>query len=304
MQGKGPAPAQPGAPGGPACQQGNNSGCPGYNEPEGTARIRGGIPRALCFIIFSVDPDRIVVFLSDFGPSSHYVGQVKGVLAGLPVVDLCHDIPPEDIRAGAYVLFTSWKYFPVGSVFLAVVDPGVGTTRKALAAFWNNYFFVAPDNGLLSPFMGDDFRAVEIPVPAEASPTFHARDVFAPAARRLALGESLENLGQPCLSPICCAFLSPRETGEGIRGRVILRDRFGNLITDVPAAMLEGKDFAVMAGGREIALARTYGDVEPGQALALIGSGGFLELSVRDGDAAEALSLSVGDVVEVIWKKM
>jgi S-adenosylmethionine hydrolase len=251
-----------------------------------------------------VAASRVVVFLSDFGPDSLYVGQVKGVLAGIPVLDLCHDIPPEDVRAGAYALFTSWKYFPSGSIFLAVIDPGVGTARKALAASWNGYFFVAPDNGLLSPFMEGDFRAVELAVPAEASPTFHARDVFAPAARRLALGESLENLGQPCPSPVYCAFFSPRETADGIRGRVILRDRFGNLITNVPAAMLEGKNFAVMAGGKEIFPARTYGDVEPGKPLAVIGSGGFLELSVRDGDAGEALSLSVGDIVEVIWKKI
>ncbi len=122
-------------------------------------------------------------------------------------------------------------------------------------------------------------------------------------ARALALGEKPENIGQPCPSPVYCSFLSPRETGEGIRGRVILRDRFGNLITDVPSAMLEGRDFAVMAGGKEIFPARTYGDAEPGQAIALIGSGGFLELSVRDGDAAVALSLSVGDVVEVVWKQ-
>lgn len=244
-----------------------------------------------------------MIFLSDFGPDSLYAGQVKGVLAGLPVVDLCHEIPPEDVRAGAYVLFTSWKYFPAGSVFLAVVDPGVGTQRKALAASWNDYFFVAPDNGILSPFMDENFRAFEIPVPPEASPTFHARDVFAPAARRLALGENPENLGQALPSPVQCAFLSPRETGDGIRARVILRDRFGNLITDVPADMLGDRDFVIMAGGQEIVRVRTYGDAEPGQALALIGSGGFLELSVRDGDAATALSLSVGDVVEVIWKK-
>ncbi|MGB9589388.1 MAG: SAM hydrolase/SAM-dependent halogenase family protein [candidate division WOR-3 bacterium] len=245
---------------------------------------------------------RIIVFLSDFGPESLYVGQVKGILAGLETIDLCHDIPPEDVRAGAYVLFTSYRYYPPGSVFLAVVDPGVGTTRKALVASWRDYFFVAPDNGILSPFMDKDFRAFEIPVPPEASATFHARDVFAPAARRIAMGEKIENLGRACSSPTHCAFLSPRDTGEGLRARIILRDRFGNLITDVPAKMLENRNFAVMAGGKEISSARTYGDVEPGQALALVGSGGFLELSVRDGDASVTLSLSVGDVVEVIWK--
>ncbi len=136
----------------------------------------------------SVASTRTIVFLSDFGPDSAYVGQVKGVLSGIPVIDLCHDIPPEDVRAGAYVLFTSWKYFPAGSVFLAVVDPGVGTSRKALACSWRDYLFVAPDNGILSPFMDKDFTAFEIPVPPSASPTFHARDVFAPAARRLACG--------------------------------------------------------------------------------------------------------------------
>ncbi|MEO0191951.1 MAG: SAM-dependent chlorinase/fluorinase [candidate division WOR-3 bacterium] len=246
---------------------------------------------------------RFIVFISDFGPASAYVGQVKGVLSGIPVIDLCHDIPPEDIRAGAYVLFTSWRYFPAGSVFLAVVDPGVGTSRKALVASWHDYFFVAPDNGILSPFMDENFRAFEIPVPPTASPTFHARDVFAPAARALALGEKPENLGHPCPSPLHCAFLSPRETEGGIRGRVIMRDRFGNLITDVPASMVEGKGFVVLAGGVEIHPARTYGDAERGQPIALIGSGGFLELSVREGDASAALGLSVGDIVEVIWKR-
>ena len=148
----------------------------------------------------------MIAFLSDFGPGSHYVGQVKAVLSGVTVIDLCHDIPPGDVRAGAYVLHTSWDAFPDGTIFLAVVDPGVGTNRVALAATWEKRFFVAPDNGLLSPFMDEDFRAVALDTPESASATFHARDIFAPAALALERGAALEDLGRAHATTTHCAL--------------------------------------------------------------------------------------------------
>ncbi len=229
------------------------------------------------------------------------MGQLRGVLAGLPVADLCHDIPLGDVKAAAYVLWVSWRYFPEGTVFLVVVDPGVGSARKVMAARWRGHFFVAPDNGVLSPFMDEGFEAWEIPVPPEASATFHGRDVMAPAAKLLHLRGSPDPSWKPLGEPVKCQVFSARETGYGIRGRVIFVDRFGNLITDIPGEMLQGKEWQVVRKGVVIRPARTYSDVEPGEPLALIGSGGFLEISVREGSAAEALGLGRGNVVEVVW---
>ncbi len=244
----------------------------------------------------------MIALLTDFGAASHYTGQIKAVLRGVEVIDLCHDIPPGDVKAGAYVLLTSWHLFPEKTVFLAVVDPGVGTDRPAIAGSFNGYFFVGPDNGIFSPFIQKGANLVRLPVPPHASNTFHGRDLFAPAAKALAMGARLEDMGQPLESPLVCQWFQPRQTPQGIRARVVLVDRFGNLITDVPGDMLSGRRWAVMAGGKTVLPGKTYGDVEPGQAVALVGSGGFLEISIRDGNASGELGLGVGDVVEVIWK--
>lgn len=244
----------------------------------------------------------MITLLTDFGTADGYVGEMKGVLytmaPGVPLVDIAHDLPPHDIDAGRLALARYWRRFPAGSVHLVVVDPGVGGDRAALAVECDGRFFVGPDNGVLSPaLLHPDARCVVLPVPAHASPTFHGRDVFAPAAARLATGAALESLGERCAEPVV------RRTPEAVRrddgvvsGVVITIDRFGNAITNLIAR----RGGTLRAAGRALPLRRTYSEVEQGQALGLVGSSGLVEIAVRDGSAARELGLRRGDEVLLI----
>ncbi|MEW6447414.1 MAG: SAM-dependent chlorinase/fluorinase [Bacillota bacterium] len=244
-----------------------------------------------------------VVFLTDFGLGV-YAGVMKGVVLSLcpeaRVVDLTHNVTPQNIREGAWLLLTNYEYFPNGSVFVAVVDPGVGTERKALAVETRNYYFVGPDNGLLYPAVkkAGVVNIVELEVPPAASPTFHGRDVFAPAAARLAAGTPLSLLGRPGSPSVALDFhLTGRE------GEVITIDRFGNVVTNLPP--LGGRQsYRVNIARRteayfnsEVPFFRTYGEA-PADTLCLVtGSAGTLELSVKNKSAAALLRAQVGDVV-------
>ena len=253
----------------------------------------------------------LIVLLTDFG-ESEYVGQMKGVLARhcphARVVDLCHTISPQAVREGAWVLWASYRHFPSGTLFLAVVDPGVGTDRPAVAVESRSYRWVGPDNGLLYPAVTEDglVRAVRLAVPPQASPTFHGRDVFAPAAGRWAAGESLEALGIPLEQPLVPLHFPT----EGGRGEVVRVDRFGNLVTTLPLPYpperLEGGAgdevgwepwLEVSFEGSKavrLRLVRTYGLGRPGELVAVVGSSGTLELAVVGGSAAERLGVRVG----------
>lgn len=247
---------------------------------------------------------RLIVLLTDFG-WGHYVGVMKGVILnlclGARIVDLDHEISPHNVREGAWRLLTSYRYFPRGSIFLAVVDPGVGTTRQALAAKAGGYFFVGPDNGLLYPAVAEAglVEAVALPIPPEASRTFHGRDVFAPAAARLAGGWPLKRLGVP--TSIQCP-LEFRLCGR--RGEVVAVDRFGNVITNLPP--LPGKNYyrvSLSRGGTQYFQAElpafpTYAAAPEGVAFLIVGSNGTLEISVNRGSAADLLRVQPGDLVE------
>ncbi len=238
----------------------------------------------------------IVTLLTDFGSVDGYVAEMKGVLLSLVpdlrLVDLTHDIPPGDVRAAAYALGRAWRTFPDGTVHLAVVDPGVGTERRALAAEAGGQRFVAPDNGLLSRvFEGRQFRALAIAVRADAAPTFHGRDVFAPAAAVLARGETLEAEAIPDPVRLPAARLLRR--GNSLLGEVVHVDRFGTLITNIPAERIAEQP-VVRVGAYELPLRRTFGDVEPGDPVAFVGSGGTVEVAVRDGRADVVLGASRG----------
>ncbi len=239
----------------------------------------------------------LITLLTDFGAADSYVGEVKGVLLsrvhGVVLVDITHEVPPGVVRAGQYILSRVWHRFPQGSVHLAVVDPGVGTERRALAAQAAGHFFVAPDNGLLS-FLPADAHFVALPVPAEAAPTFHARDVFAPAAGQLALGAALTHLGQSITDPYLSPLPSPHHDGAAVVGEVIYVDRFGTLISNIAGADVEPGARLTVAGTEIGTLARTFGDVARGQLVALVGSGGTVEIAVRDGSAARLLGVGVG----------
>lgn len=242
---------------------------------------------------------RVITLLTDFGTADGYVGEMKGVLCTLApaarLVDVAHDIPAQDIDAGRLALARYWLRYPVGTVHLAVVDPGVGGDRAALAVECDGRFLVGPDNGVLSPsLLHPDARCVKLTVPAHSSPTFHGRDVFAPAAAHLASGGTLESLGEAFTTPVV------RRTPESVRredglvsGVVITIDRFGNAITN----LISRRGGTLHVGAHTLPLLRTYADAASGEAIGLVGSNGLVEIAVRDGNAAAALGLQRGDEV-------
>jgi S-adenosyl-L-methionine hydrolase (adenosine-forming) len=244
-----------------------------------------------------------ITLLTDFGTADGYVAEMKGVLSTLApdvsLLDLTHDIPPQDITAARLALARCWRRFPVGTVHLVVVDPGVGTSRAALAVASEGRFLVGPDNGVLSPALfALDAQVVQLVVPDSASPTFHGRDVFAPAAARLATGTALDELGERLLHPVRLRTPAPRRDANGtLHGEVLTIDRFGNAITNLmpaPGALPQ----AVVAGMHTLRTVRTYAEAEDGEAVALVGSSGWLELAVGNGNAAATLGLKRGDQVE------
>src|SRR5437867_4236583 len=180
----------------------------------------------------------IISLLTDFGAADSYVGEVKGVLLsrapGATLVDVSHEVPPGSIRAAQYLLARTWHRFPAGTVHLVVVDPRVGSERRALAADVEDHWFIAPDNGLLS-VLPEGGRYVSLPVLRDASPTFHGRDVFAPAAARLATGARLEELGSPVADAVHIPLPVPRTDGPSLVGEILYVDRFANLFTNIQA---------------------------------------------------------------------
>jgi S-adenosylmethionine hydrolase len=242
----------------------------------------------------------LVTLLTDFGTSDAYVAEIKAAVLRTAreavLVDITHAVPPGDIRAGAYLLGRSWHWFPTGTVHLAVVDPGVGTDRAALAFAAQGHRFVGPDNGLFTPVLrGAEVEIVTLPVPDGASPTFHGRDLFAPAAAALALGATLKSLGEPLLGmPQRLVYTEPHYEGKALIGQIVYVDRFGTLVTNLTPDLVP--TYAVLeVEGLEIGpLRRTFGDVATGGLLAYVGSGGAVEIAVRDGSAARRLGMGVG----------
>lgn len=272
----------------------------------------------------------IIALLTDFGLTDAYVGIMKGVMLSIcptaRLVDLTHDIHPQNVRQAAYVLLTAYRYFPPDTVFLVVVDPGVGTARAPIAVETAHGRFVAPDNGVLSYVLQETpaRQAVTLADPAfhlrEISQTFHGRDIFSPVAAHLAQGTPVTAFGP--IRENLVMLPAPRlsvSTGE-IAGEVLHIDRFGNLITsigrltwddadrlrlsprfgvqtDTPLELLAATCF-VRVGSRQVGpIRRTYGAVLPGEVTALVGSAGQLEIGVNQGHAAERLQAAIGDPV-------
>ncbi len=236
----------------------------------------------------------IITLTTDFGLADGYVGVMKGVILGIApdvrLVDLSHDVAPQDIRRAADILDQAAPYFPAGTVHLAVVDPGVGGARRGLVVQTQNAFYVGPDNGLFTRALAAPGAQAWEPdrpeywLPA-VSRTFHGRDIFAPVAARLALGMPPVQLGRPAADPVRLALPGPMRHEDGhISGQIVHADRFGNLISDVPAGWLTGQGWQCRIAGRQIAgLSATYGAAERGALLALIGSSGTVEIAVREG---------------------
>jgi len=257
---------------------------------------------------------RIITFLSDFGGRSPYPAAMKGAAAStasraVSLLDISHDVPARDIRTAAYLLWSAASAFPPGTVHCAVVDPGVGTARAALAVASGGQWFVGPDNGLLMPAAHRLGPPTVVRLAerrgARASATFHGRDVFAPAAARLASGIALEALGDPAEAPVDLVFPAGRRVGSVLEGEILWVDPFGNMITTIPGALLGGVPVAstliVDAGGAELraVVARTFGDVPPGDGVVLVGSDGVVEVAISCGSAAAALGAASGAPVRL-----
>jgi S-adenosylmethionine hydrolase len=257
----------------------------------------------------------IITLTTDFGTGDGYVGAMKGVILSLApnatLVDISHDVFPQDVRHGARVLATATPFFPDGTIHVAVVDPGVGSVRRGIALQTARAVFVGPDNGLFTPFLHERIACVALTNPAihrhPVSATFHGRDVFAPAAAHLINKLPLGQLGPPVDDPIALPEPKPERLSDGrLRAEIVHADGFGNLITNVGPlewnAIREG-NIRVIVGGLSLAICRTYADAAPGELLALAGSNGFLEIAVREGSAAERLGLGIGASVEVWGSK-
>jgi len=257
----------------------------------------------------------IIALLTDFGTIDHYAGTMKGaaltVCPDATLVDISHDVPPHDILAGALELQASFRYFPPGTVFLVVVDPGVGSTRRGLAAEAGDYRFVAPDNGVLSGVFEDvaPKRVVSLTERRYARPTisrtFEGRDRFAPAAAWLAKGADVAALGSAVRDYVRIEIPHATQADDRIVGQVLRVDRFGNLITNIPRQLVDrlasGGAIDILAGGQPIGtLVETYAGAEPGMPCALFGSSERLEIALNGGDASARLGLSAGAVVEVV----
>ena len=256
----------------------------------------------------------IVTLLTDFGLSDSYVGTMRAVLAARcpelrHTVDLTHAIPPQDVAAGAFQLAQAWSYFPAGTVHLAVVDPGVGSERRALIACDRGHAFVGPDNGLLTPSLSDTAEVFELDVEFSSLPsisrTFHGRDVFAPAAAALVNETQPSELGTATDEFVRYDFPEPDRSSwsGGVGGEVLVVDHFGNLITNLPESLLAERGSEQLRQlsicGRRVPIVGTYAEVEQGELLVLVNSSRYLEIAVRGGSAAELLSCGVGERIEM-----
>jgi S-adenosylmethionine hydrolase len=235
-----------------------------------------------------------IALLTDFGTRDPYVAAMKGVIASrtdAPVIDLTHEIEPFDVFGAAWFLRDVVRWWPEGTIFVCVVDPGVGTSRRIVAAESDGRFFLAPDNGLLTFVAGAGHSVTnETFFLPEGSATFHGRDRFAPVAAAIANGTALEELGPRIDTLVGLPYEAP-SYGEVVRGTVVAVDRFGNVITDIEAARVGFAPFAMLVGDAVMdRVEKNYGDAAAGPFL-IVGSSGCLEISVANGSAAERLQL-------------
>jgi S-adenosylmethionine hydrolase len=239
------------------------------------------------------DPSLLITLTTDFGTRDHYVAVMKGVIAGVcpaaSVVDVTHEVEPFQIEQGAYLLGQSWRWFPAGTIHVAVVDPGVGSERRALAVEAAGHRFVLPDNGLLSGIGVENPTVREIRNPAlmlhPVSRTFHGRDIFAPTAAHLAAGFAFDDAG-----PVVTDWVRLAISGE----RVLHIDRFGNVVTSlrgIGGAPVRLRDAVITRA------VSTYSAAPEGELFLIEGSGGYIEISVRQGSAAGRIGCRIGDPV-------
>ena len=256
----------------------------------------------------------MIALLTDFGGRDHYAGTMKGVALGIcpdaTLVDISHDVPAHDVIAAALELSAAYRYFPSGTIFLVVVDPGVGSSRRGLAAEAGDYKFVAPDNGVLSIVFDEHppRRVVELTERRYARPsvsrTFEGRDRFAPAAAWLAKGIELTALGRPAGAVCRLEVPQPRETASGLEGEGVRVDRFGNLITNIDRRAFEklaaADRLSIRVGAHQVSkVVSAYADASPGELCALVGSTEHLEIAASGASAAVAIGAGRGTAVYV-----
>jgi S-adenosylmethionine hydrolase len=251
--------------------------------------------------------NRIITLTTDFGTASPYVAAMKGVILSrcpdVQLVDLSHTIPAQDVQHGAYFLRDALPWYPPDTIHVAVIDPGVGTKRKALCFQFEQYVLLCPDNGL----------ATHLPVPLkvrelnrreywlqEISSTFHGRDIFAPCAAALAQGVPLASVGTEVTSWQKLAVRPVKKNTQVILGEIVFIDHFGNLITNIVITDLPSRNIQVRVGSQVITgLKKTYGESSPGETIALCSSAGYLEIAVVNGHAAAQLKAVIGTPVEI-----
>jgi S-adenosylmethionine hydrolase len=262
--------------------------------------------------------------MTDFGEEDGYVGIMKGVIQGIApgavMIDLSHGIPPQDVLAGALTLHRAVEYFPPESVFVCVVDPGVGTRRRSIAARLGRQYYVGPDNGLLTLWLEQAEKQrlpvamVELDRPHmwrdAISNSFHGRDIYAPCAAHLARGTALADLGSPIQDPICLDIPQPAPTNRGWSGMILHVDHFGNLATNIERKHLVAfaadinlgiPDVLVRYGEYTInGISATFGEARPGTLTAIIDSAGRLSLALVNGNARDYLGAEIGDMVHVL----
>ncbi len=246
---------------------------------------------------------RIITLTTDFG-NSEYVGAVKGVIystcKNVLVVDITHSIKKFDVLHAYYVLLSTHKYFPKGTIHVCVVDPGVGTERRALVIYTDEYIFIGPDNGIFS-FIENPKEIYEIEIPEHASKTFHARDVFAPVAAKIACNLPVK---LKKLDSFLKLDLKPKVFKNKIVGKVLCVDDFGNIITNIKNELIKADfnssvEIKIKNKVLKAKFVETYGRAKKGELICLIGSGGFLEISVNQGNAAERLKVEGGENIEI-----
>jgi len=258
---------------------------------------------------------KVISLTTDFSQLNGFVGVMKGVIWGIApearIADIAHDIPPQNVRLGAYALWRVVPFFPQGSVHVAVVDPGVGTHRRPIGLQIGDQYFIVPDNGLITPILEDGENS-HLPIEIvhlnnpdywlpEVSHTFHGRDIFAPVGAHLARGVPLHALGDPISDPVRLEFSRPKKTDQGWEAHVTIIDVFGNLTTDLPAKAVQDVSHVTfkLRDHQIEGLVTSYGHRKPGDLIALVDSENYIEISVVNGNAAEALGAQLGDIVEV-----
>ena len=257
----------------------------------------------------------ILTLTTDFGIKDGFVGTMKGVIwsicPAVQIADISHTIAPQNVLEGAFALWRAYSFFPAGSVHVAVIDPGVGTRRRPMAARLGGHYFVGPDNGLFTPIYEDAEKngwPLEIVHLAngkfflpEVSRTFHGRDIFSPVAAHLANGAPLADLGPAITDPVRLTMPKPEKAPLGWRAHVTVIDIFGNCTTDLPASALMERERVTfrLRGGEVRGLVASYGHKQPGELVALVDSENYVEIAIVNGSAAKTLGVQVGDVVEV-----